>query len=143
MKESPAQYLPHVARRLAAQARYTVSALDHYQAKIPNGFVDDANQLEKLAGEVEHVAQQVEASAGAVWTDPNVECEYRDWHHYVPDAGGYGVRMRLTLNTQERTANLFVEIDDQHGDTHADTGAAVPYAVACAMVGYTPDTLEG
>lgn len=57
-----------------------------------------------------------------------------DYETSVPDAGGFGVRLRLTIHEAERRAVLFTIIDDEHGEQYARGETPVPYTVACAMV---------
>jgi hypothetical protein len=84
------------------------------------------------------------------WTFVQQVDEYTDYDAALPDHGGYGVRLRLTIVEREtdgaRYGYLTVVVDDaEHWGTDIAESRDVrlPYAVACAMTGHTtPSTRE-
>jgi hypothetical protein len=72
------------------------------------------------------------------WSFDQEEGEYRDYVLYLPDVGGHGGRLRLTLNTQERSAYMVLSLDNVDGDDNGEaTLDAVPLAWALAVAGGT------
>lgn len=73
-----------------------------------------------------------------VWEFEQHSDEYVDYAYHVPDAGGYGVYVRLTLNTATRSAYLSALVNDEGGTDYAYGEVSdVPWAVACAMTGFS------
>lgn len=76
---------------------------------------------------------------GAVWP---LDCRnepYLEYARYIPDAGGYGVVLMLTLVPEEQSAYMRVHIDDVGGHDYGHGSIPnIPWDVACAMTGYVP-----
>lgn len=66
------------------------------------------------------------------------ECdEYTDYETYVPDHGGYGVRLRVCFNVDDHSAWMELVVDDENGSVFVERHSIpIPWDVAAAMTGH-------
>ena len=68
------------------------------------------------------------------WTLLNADEEYADFHAHIPDSGGVGVRVDLTLHLRRRWAAMATTVDNPDGTHFARSETHVPWDVATRMV---------
>lgn len=68
------------------------------------------------------------------WTLLNADDEFADFHAHIPDSGGVGVRLDLTLNLLHRRAAMATTVDNEGGEHFARSETSVPWDVAARMV---------
>jgi hypothetical protein len=69
------------------------------------------------------------------WELEQVDDEYRDYNLPIPDVNKHGMRMRLTINTETRTAYFTLTLDNEECDIFLDgetLDVPLPWALAVA-----------